>query len=309
MKKFILLTMMSIAARMAVGQDLHVCYGKGYTLTSTATATAGATYKWYEKVNDGAFAEIPSETGASLHLNAKENAGTYQYVRKASNAACTEVASNTFTVRVNALPTVTASAAASACAGATVVFTAAAGGGTTAAMTYTWTIAGATASTTTATYRRTLSTTGSNTYSVTVRNSNGCVSAASSAKTITINGPAGRDQAATCGCTSGLTACNGYCRNLADDGAVCYSNREVRQICVDNDYAQNCPGGAFGLAQFSIANTQALLALIWDTYGVGHHIWTAEIDSANNCRYACKANEGCSCIKSLTVSLGWFGAR
>jgi hypothetical protein len=90
-----------VSTALAQTPDLLVCSDKGYTLTSTADATAGATYKWLEKVNDVAFAEVSGETGVSLHRNAKDNAGTYAYVRVAFSEDCTEgVSSNTFTVVV-----------------------------------------------------------------------------------------------------------------------------------------------------------------------------------------------------------------
>jgi hypothetical protein len=129
---------------------------------------------------------------------------------------------------VPALPTVTASAPSSACSGTAVTFTATASGSTTTAMTYTWNIAGSLLSTTATTYSKALSSTGSNTYSVSVKNSNECVSSVSSVKTITINTGATRDNATnTCGCAAGLTACNGYCRDLDADQATCVSNIEV----------------------------------------------------------------------------------
>jgi hypothetical protein len=175
--------------------------------------------------------------------------------------------------------------------------------GTTTAMTYTWTIAGATASTTTTTYRRTLSTTGSNAYSVTVRNSNGCVSDASPAKTITINGPAGINQAVACGCASGLTACNDYCRNLAADGAVCYNNRKIIQLCVDYDNVTNCPEWeGFTRVTYSTTDTQAILKLI----GIeAHAMWAAQTDGIV-CRYA-RRMESCYCYNTNSIELGWFG--
>jgi hypothetical protein len=146
---------------------------------------------------------------------------------------------------VPAAPTVTASAASSACAGAAVLFTATASGGTTTAMTYTWNIAGATSTTTATTYSKTLSTVGSNTYSVSVKNSNGCISAASPVKTVTVNTGATRDNAPTsCGCATGLTACNGYCRDLAADNASCSAGFEVsNNVILAKRSSRVCPDG------------------------------------------------------------------
>jgi hypothetical protein len=87
--------------------DLEVCEGKGYTLTSTAdaTGTSPVTYQWYE--NDVA---VPGANASSLTVaTGRAEAGNYVYVRKASNAACIEVPSNTFTVRVKPTPTISRS--------------------------------------------------------------------------------------------------------------------------------------------------------------------------------------------------------
>jgi hypothetical protein len=100
MKKFILLTIMSVAAGTALmAQDLTVCYGKGYTLNSTAAAVSAdgsLTYTWYE--ND---VLLDGENEATLTIAGGRAVGTYAYWRMASNAECPGgVASNTFTVRV-----------------------------------------------------------------------------------------------------------------------------------------------------------------------------------------------------------------
>ena len=130
---------------------------------------------------------------------------------------------------VPALPAVTASAPASACAETAVTFTATASGGTTTAMTYTWNIAGSLSSTTATTYSQALSSAGSNTYSVSVKNRNGCVSATSSAGVITVIAQTSRDAAVNaCGCASGLTSCNGACRNLTSDAANCTIGIEMK---------------------------------------------------------------------------------
>ncbi|MDR3133279.1 MAG: PKD domain-containing protein [Prevotellaceae bacterium] len=141
---------------------------------------------------------------------------------------------------IPSLPAVTASAASSACAGAAVVFTATASGGTTTAMTYTWDIAGSPVSTNTGTYSRTFSTTGNHTYSVSVKNSNNCTNV-SSVKNIVVNTSAARNESASpCGCSAGLTACNGYCRDLAADGAICHNNLEITRGCMSRDYPDDC---------------------------------------------------------------------
>jgi hypothetical protein len=63
------------------------------------------TYQWYE---DGVL--LTGETGALLIIPAGKAAGTYAYWRVAANADCpTGVPSNTFTVRVNPIPTISLS--------------------------------------------------------------------------------------------------------------------------------------------------------------------------------------------------------
>jgi hypothetical protein len=183
---------------------------------------------------------------------------------------------------VPGLPAVDASAASTACIGAAVIFTATASGGTTTAMTYTWNIAGALSSTTAPTYSKAFSTIGSNTYSVSAKNSNGCVSATSPVKTITISVGATRDQAVgPCSCVSGLIACNGYCRDLVADDARCIINLEVK-----NDWpvvwqgAVYCPTGWSVLSENELIDVIAALGATCS----GRQIWTAGCASCPTCR-------------------------
>jgi hypothetical protein len=131
MKKFILLTIMSIAAGTALtAQDLSVCYGKGYTLTSTADAVGAEpiTYAWYEN-----GVPLPESNSASYSIAEGREAGDYAYWRMAANAACT-VSSNTYTVRVLAAPTAPtnlSSDMATACNGTSTSVTLTASGGST----------------------------------------------------------------------------------------------------------------------------------------------------------------------------------
>jgi hypothetical protein len=119
MKRF-LLTLTGVSAMMtalmAQPVDLQVCYGKGYTLNSTAEAPAtGATsYTWFE---DGD--PLPDSNSASYTIGAGTRApGTYLYVRMASNEECpTGVPSNTYTVRVNPQPDPPAAGTATLCFG------------------------------------------------------------------------------------------------------------------------------------------------------------------------------------------------
>jgi hypothetical protein len=85
---------------------LQVCANQGFALVSAEPASGiePITYEWYEN-------GIPIENSntASISIAAgKATAGTYQYVRKAANSACT-LSSNNYTVEVAALPTITRS--------------------------------------------------------------------------------------------------------------------------------------------------------------------------------------------------------
>jgi hypothetical protein len=101
MKK-LLLTLTGVSAimtaLMAQAPDLTGCVGKGYTLTNAKPA-AGAepiTYAWVE--NDVA---VPGAYDAELIVaEGQAVAGDYTYVRTASNADCSLVSSNAYTVRV-----------------------------------------------------------------------------------------------------------------------------------------------------------------------------------------------------------------
>ena len=78
---------------LAFAQDLTVCTGKGYTLTSAADAA-------------GASPIDNSNTPSYSFAEGKAEAGTYAYVRKASNTECPGgVFSNTYTVVVEATGT------------------------------------------------------------------------------------------------------------------------------------------------------------------------------------------------------------
>jgi hypothetical protein len=315
MKQLILLIMMSIAAGTVLFAqapvDLSVCYGKGYTLNSTADAPPfGATsYTWYE---DGDL--LDGENEASLSIPAEKAVGTYAYWRVAANADCLDgVASNTFVVRVVPVPSVPSAPTQNGpkCAGTAITFSATLPGGATG-LDWTGSVSGTGTSKTTATT--------AGTYSAQVRSyltsGTTCYSGWSGTATGTINGPAGTNQAVgACSCASGLTVCGGYCRNLeADYYAVCYNNREIREVCVTDDYQTNCTGvPGFGVVAYSRAETQAILQLMWDTYGIGHIIWTNEYgtNASGKCRYVCTTNGNCNtCVSGVNqYNYGWFGAR
>ena len=118
----------------AFAQDLTVCAGKGYTLRpaegkgAAGIGTSSLSYTWYEKTNTGNFTEQGNSNMASWPVSGKSEAGTYSYVRMATNKECPGwVPSNTYTVVVYANPTInTHPAATSTCAGGTVTLSVAA---------------------------------------------------------------------------------------------------------------------------------------------------------------------------------------
>jgi hypothetical protein len=123
----LLLALTGVSMMMTVlpAQDLTVCAGKGYTLTSTADAsgTSPVTYEWLE---DGMA--LPSSNSASYTIaEGRAVAGDYAYVRVAANAACT-LSSNTFTVTVNPVPDPPAAVATTLCFGLSGQLTAQASG-------------------------------------------------------------------------------------------------------------------------------------------------------------------------------------
>jgi hypothetical protein len=111
--KRLLLTLTGVSAMMTVlfaqaTVDLEVCAGKGYTLNSKADAVAASgevNYQWYED-----NVAMPGANASSLTVAAGKALGVYEYVRMAANEDCpTGVPSNTFTVRVKPIPTITLS--------------------------------------------------------------------------------------------------------------------------------------------------------------------------------------------------------
>ena len=203
---------------VAFAQDLTVCAGKGYTLTSNVDATGASevTYEWYESVNGAAASAILNSNTPSISITEGRPEGTYRYARKATNTECPGgVFSNTYTVVVAGAPPVVASVSASTlCAGGSSTLRATVSSGTTSSMTYTWNIGG-TESTTSANTITTQELTADAAFTVTVTNANGCTSA-ESAGTITITSPGSAGQPATCGCVSGRYPVDNTCRNVTN---------------------------------------------------------------------------------------------
>jgi hypothetical protein len=110
------MTMLLCCPAAAQTPNLKVCANQGFSLVSTEDADGikPITYTWYENGTP-----IYNSNTTSLSFSAgKATPGIYQYVRKASNAACTELPSNTYTVEVLAPPVPTnASANSRECSG------------------------------------------------------------------------------------------------------------------------------------------------------------------------------------------------
>jgi hypothetical protein len=90
-------------ATAPVFAQLQVCANQGFALVSAEPASGiePITYEWYENgipINNSNTASISIAAG-------KATAGTYQYVRKAANSACT-LSTDSYTVEVLAAPVI-----------------------------------------------------------------------------------------------------------------------------------------------------------------------------------------------------------
>jgi hypothetical protein len=192
---------------------LQVCVNQGYALTSVSAAdgVGTITYKWYESTNGGAMTEISGSASSLSKPEGKGTPGTYTYVRKATSASCSDVASNTFTVVVNAVPSVTLSSATgsnnqtvnSGTAITPIKYTAS--NATTIYLTGTLpaNVGSSVTSNTTLNIYGTPSAAGTFNYSVSSSHTNGCVSAVASG-TLRVEGPPG---------TVTTTLCTACCHN------------------------------------------------------------------------------------------------
>jgi hypothetical protein len=189
-----------------------VCAGKGFTLASGADAvgTSAVTYTWYEN-----GVEVGSSNTASLGVPAGRAAGTYAYVRMASNDDCV-LPSNTYTVEALAPPAApTGASSNSRCGAGAMTFKATVPAG----VTIDWyTTAGGTTLVSGGSGKTSISVsiTATTTYYAEARHTTaGCVSASRLAVTGTVKSPAAAGQApdATCGCASGLQNCGNVCHS------------------------------------------------------------------------------------------------
>jgi hypothetical protein len=99
--------------------------------------------------------------------------------------------------------------------------------------------------------------------------------------TVDVTQPGTKGDAITaCGCTSGLTACNGYCRDLAADNAVCYKDREYKVGCVGGDLALCTAPSGWTTVKMNISDTKSLIAAL----NARQSFWTSECQCPT-CRY------------------------
>jgi hypothetical protein len=196
----LLLLLLSVSA---FAQDMTVCAGKGFRLTSSADAVGDLpiTYTWYEEGEP-----MDNSNVASIIVTGMEP-GIYRYMREAANSSCT-VQSNTYTVKVSNNPSVNISPPTTlAEEGTVVVLTATADD--CSGCTYTWSTGETTAS-----IDATVPAVGNSAYySCTVTTDAGC-SASSSPATVTgqQTSPTGDVPytACTACCWSGSTWVNCY---------------------------------------------------------------------------------------------------
>ncbi len=217
----------------STGQAL--CSGSAYTTIGSTTAASGGdgriTYQWLR--NGTAIGSTNTATYVPTQ------AGTY--TRQAKDGTCntawvTSTGSWIVTVvSIPAVPTLTQNGP--KCAGSAVTFTSTAVSGATG---YQWTGAGVTASSGTGRTTTSKATTAGSyvaqVRSYTTASGTTCYSAYTSNVTGVINAPGTRDAAphVTCGCASGLIAVNGYCRNLAADGASTFTGCGVESKATDS---------------------------------------------------------------------------
>ena len=105
----LLLLALLLLLPLALGaQNLTVCAGEGFMITSKADAqsiSGGVTYTWYVSKDNGAPASITNSNAAFISIPEGRPVGTYAYVRRVASDACMGGASTTpYTVVVHPLP-------------------------------------------------------------------------------------------------------------------------------------------------------------------------------------------------------------
>ncbi len=258
----------------------------GTAVTFTASSVSGATgYQWA-----GTGVAASSGTARTKASNATTAGNYVAQVRSyitASGISCFSAYTSNVTgviVATPAVPILTQDGP--ECVGTAITFTTSSVSGATG---YQWNGTGVTASSGTA--RTTTSkTTTAGSYIAQVRayrTASGitCYSAYTANVTGVINAPGARDAAphVTCGCVSGLIAVNGYCRNLAADGASSYTGcgveLKLNPTATAVSYSETtCPSG-WRLPTATEAKC-AYNAVIWRPSNVDY-IWTSTVSGCD----------------------------
>jgi hypothetical protein len=260
------------------------CAGSGVTF-ALANTENGAVYQLYKNdvPVDGATL---TGGGSPATFSGSFKAGTYSVRTVPGGDFCPAEMTGKITVNESPLPDIPtiAVSAATVCRGTNVVFRASG----TAGSTYTWLGAAGTAS---GIGNGTLTVSGAATgtksvsaYARLTSSGTTCQSANAATVTAYVSQPGAEGQTAdpVCGCVPNLTACNGYCRNLAADNAVCYSNLEVKEGCKGTDMSGCTPPAGWSTWLTSLAATRTLIAL----FGTDKSYWTATAGGPPLCRYA-----------------------
>ncbi|MDR3133278.1 MAG: hypothetical protein LBU42_04560 [Prevotellaceae bacterium] len=120
-------------------------------------------------------------------------------------------------------------------------------------------------------------------------------------------GGVGRDVVHNDGiCAPGLTPCNGYCRDLAADNAVCVNGWEITLDCFGPDYPYCVtPAGWERCATPDEVTKQ--LHIMW-AFDPSVHIWSGYVNTTFVCRNRCNATT-CECIRTETLPAWWQKCR
>jgi hypothetical protein len=146
--------------------------------------------------------------------------------------------------------------------------------------------------------------TATGTYRAVTTSAAGCTSSTATINvTVTLPGTLGNTTNA-CGCTSGLTACNGYCRNLAADNAVCYKNIEYKVGCLTTDIVPCTSPAGWSQAPLYISDTRAVVLLLNSPLT----FWAIETNGSQ-CRWTVNATVIACTTGGGTQSRYWFYGR
>jgi hypothetical protein len=131
----------------------------------------------------------------------------------------------------------------------------------------------------------------------------GCVSSSRRSVTATVTNSSDRDVAPnSCGCASGLTSCNGKCRNLSADGGICYSNKEVKLGTYTDDYPDHTVPTGWTNCTFSVSDSQTILKTLKQNV----YVWGA--NNGSTCRN--RINQTTStCVGAQQYEAYWLFCR